>query len=119
MKKEGRAKMCHRLAYEFKFGPIPEGMQALHKCDNPKCCNPDHIFIGTPMDNVADCIQKGRRRIPKGESHYMAKLSNLQVEEIRRMYPEFKKSRKTQTLADNFGISKGHVFSIVHYRRRA
>jgi HNH endonuclease len=52
----------HRLAWEHANGPIPEGMQVLHKCDEPRCCNPDHLFLGTQAENMADKVRKGRAR---------------------------------------------------------
>lgn len=54
--------MAHRYAYERYIGPIPENLKLLHSCDNPPCCNPAHLFIGTQADNVADMIKKGRGR---------------------------------------------------------
>lgn len=59
----GKSLMTHRLAWERANGPIPNGMCVLHRCDNPPCINPDHLFIGTHGDNNRDCYQKGRRRI--------------------------------------------------------
>ena len=53
---------AHRLAWELAHGPIPEGMLVLHKCDNPPCCNPEHLFIGTVADNMADKTRKKRAR---------------------------------------------------------
>jgi hypothetical protein len=52
----------HRLAWELVNGPIPEGMHVLHRCDEPRCCNPDHLFLGTQAENMADMHRKGRSR---------------------------------------------------------
>ena len=53
-------KPAHRVAYELWVGPIPKGMVICHKCDNPPCCNPDHLFPGTYVENMQDCSRKGR-----------------------------------------------------------
>lgn len=55
----------HRLAYELTHGPIPAGMKVLHTCDNPPCCRPDHLFLGTDKDNVHDAVDKGRHVVPR------------------------------------------------------
>jgi hypothetical protein len=54
--------MAHRVAWDLANGPIPEGMNVLHKCDNPAWCNPDHLFLGTAQENIADKVRKGRVR---------------------------------------------------------
>jgi hypothetical protein len=65
---------AHRYAYELKNGKIPKGMLICHHCDNPKCVNVDHLFLGTALDNNLDKIKKGRDNLPKGEDHFRTKV---------------------------------------------
>lgn len=58
---EGQEK-THRLAWAWKNGPVPDGLSVLHSCDTPRCCNPDHLFLGTQLDNMRDMVRKGRHQ---------------------------------------------------------
>ena len=77
---------AHRLAYLLKHGNVPDEMFVCHKCDNPSCINTEHLFIGTPAENVADMMKKGRY-VSGGKPHYgetnpKAKLTRKQVDGI-------------------------------------
>jgi len=66
---------AHRVAWELAYGAISPGMCVLHKCDNRKCCNIQHLFLGTVADNIADMIKKGRNSSGKGSSHRTKKYN--------------------------------------------
>lgn len=106
----------HRVAYELSVGPIPEGMLICHRCDNRKCCNPAHLFLGTCKDNIADCARKGRKT--RGEDHPAAHLTEEQVREIRRRHGR-KWGSGSPTLAREFGVNPAHILQIVHRKKWA
>ena len=105
--------LAHRIAYELTLGEIPRGMAVCHKCDNPGCVNPDHLWIGTQADNVRDMLAKGRdRRGPprRGETSNKAKLTSNQVREI------LQSTETLRTLADRYGVSGTAIHYIRHKR---
>lgn len=100
-------RLAHRVSYEIHHGPIPDGMFACHRCDNPGCVNPGHIFIGQPIDNIKDMHDKGRAVYPPinaGKDHGMCKLKPADVLAIRsaRGIPQ-------RTLAKQYGIGQSQV----------
>lgn len=100
-KKNTRA---HRLSYEIHNGEIPDGLFVCHKCDNPGCVNPDHLFTGTAKDNNRDALMKGRNFI--GEKNGNAKLSYENVKEI------LSSELNGQQLADKFGVTRATINAI-------
>lgn len=82
----------------------------LHKCDNRKCCNPSHLFLGSYKDNQLDAYKKGRRSQPKGEHHANAKLTNIEAETIRGRYD---KGETQMSLAKEFNVSQRAISLIV------
>lgn len=100
---------AHRVAWEVKHGPIPEGLQVCHKCDVPLCINIAHLFLGTAKENRADMIRKGRTRAPRGEAHPAAKLTAAQVRTIRKLRAS---GMKLTEIASRFGIVFQHVSNI-------
>jgi hypothetical protein len=101
---------AHRVSYEMANGLIPDDLQVCHHCDNPSCVNPDHLFLGTNSDNVADCISKGRQT--RGSSHPVAKLTEQQVLDIRTKYASGLFLQRE--IAAEYGITQDNVSYIIH-----
>lgn len=107
--KDGKRWMdaAHRVAFQLGVGPIPAGLCVLHHCDNPCCCNPRHLFLGTHADNMADKTRKGRASKMLGKDNPHAKLSESEVLAIRGM------SGTTQReIGKLFGVSQSRVSDI-------
>lgn len=108
---EGRTTVfAHRQSWILAYGPIPDGLWVLHQCDNRACVRPDHLFLGTNADNVADMVAKGRH--PEGAASSSAKLSEDDVREIRRSYVP----GSAPLLAARFGVSAGTISDVTRGR---
>ncbi len=102
----------HRYAWEIVHGCIPEGLCICHKCDNPKCCNPEHLFMGTVYDNTHDMIKKGRKVVLRGESNWFSKLTEKDVLEIRKLYSTGKYNQ--HKLGKMFNVTNSNIECIVN-----
>jgi hypothetical protein len=113
----GHNQHVHRVAYELAYGSIPQGKLILHRCNNRRCCNPDHLYAGTQKENVRDCVESGRRHIAYGTLDANAKLTDDQVREIRQLY---KPRKVTQDyLAARYGVSRsaiGYILRGQHWK---
>ncbi len=131
---------CHRIAYALTYGPIPDGLLIRHRCDNPPCCNPTHLVVGTHADNSADAVARHRmrsgdehglrrhperaasgdrngsrtrpERMPRGEGHWNASLTADTVKEIRRLWATGEYTQAA--LAVRFLLAAVRIHKIVH-----
>jgi len=126
-----RTERAHRYSWEITNGKIPESMNILHKCDNPSCANPEHLFLGTQADNMADMRAKGRgakgdnttarlypEKLPRGDAHFSRRQpeliargerhwnSKLSATDVRKMREMNKGGLNYSQIADVFGIHR-------------
>jgi len=103
---KGKIVKAHRLAYELSHGAIEACMCILHACDNPKCCSPDHLRQGTQKENTQDMLSRNRQA---------AKLTELQVAEIRTKYASIS-DLTYAVLGAQYGVSNVTICKIVRYK---
>jgi hypothetical protein len=96
--------LAHRFSWELHFGEIPANLFVLHHCDNRKCVNPAHLFLGTQADNIADMWAKGRG--VHGEQRRQSKLKEVQVKEIRERY---RAGENISAVARGYGVTRQAV----------
>lgn len=104
----------HRLSYEIFKGQIPEGLYVCHSCDNRKCVNPDHLWVGTATENMQDARKKGRLEhvklmAVKGENNPNAKLNNEKVREIKKLLNE---NIRPTVIARKYQVNSGVIYLI-------
>lgn len=117
---------AHRVAYRLAYGPIPEGVLVCHKCDNPNCVRPDHLFLGSHRDNLLDASKKGRltQLVTMHQPHrhwgevHATKLTLIKVREIQEKAQRFDYHKTNWAeLAREYGVSRGTISDIVMGRR--
>lgn len=110
--------LVHKLSWIIVHGEIPDRLWVLHKCDNPKCVNPEHLVLGTAKDNAQDRERKGRGNSKRfGEGSSTHKLTTLEIIEIRNAYAA-DKSIDQYELATKYNVSRCHVNGIINNVRR-
>jgi hypothetical protein len=105
---ERKVHLAHRLAWTFFRGEIAPGLVVCHKCDVRACVNPEHLFLGTMMDNVRDMMEKGRSR--QGENHRSAKLTAEQVRKIKTILAEG--LLRVSDIAREYGVTHATIACI-------
>jgi hypothetical protein len=105
----GKQDYAHRISWQLTVGVIEDGLHVLHQCDNPLCVRPDHLSLGTHLDNMRDRDRKGRRSAPKGSAHGFAKLNELQVRDIKKRLAA---GDRVTPLARMYGVSPSLVSRI-------
>lgn len=105
--------LAHRVSYEIHFGLFDESLCVLHKCDNPSCVAPEHLFLGTRADNMADCASKKRVVLPgfKGQEVHNSKLLNCEIPLIRK---KFKQGLSARYLANFYSVSTDTIRAVIN-----
>ena len=107
---DGKNKAAHRVSWEINQGPIPIGLCVLHKCDNPGCVNPDHLWVDTQAANNKDMFAKGRNNSGHGGPPH--KFTDVQVEQIKTIYSAGGTTQKE--LAKIYNVSRGTMLRVIN-----
>lgn len=114
---EGMERRAHRFSWVLHYGAIQQGLDVLHRCDNPPCVRPDHLFLGTALDNARDMASKGRsgatkhpEKISRGESRPASKLTEKDVVNIRRLHADGKTQKE---IAQKYNVTSALISGIV------
>jgi hypothetical protein len=109
----GHQILAHRFAWTVSFGPIPSGLVVCHACDVRPCVRPDHLALGTQVDNMTDMAQKGRARMvreQRGEANKVARLTDESVREIRALYA---KGDTLDSIGRQYSVNPGTIWHVV------
>lgn len=104
---------AHRVSYELTHGSVPAGLSVLHRCDNPSCVNPKHLFAGTQADNMRDASEKGRLHIERPNAQKLSRADLIEIESLRAG------GWTLRAIAERMGVSSGFVSLYLRgYRRQ-
>lgn len=105
---------AHRISYILTKGSIPNGKCVLHKCDNPPCCNPSHLYVGTQKDNAQDRKKRGRQNSQKGSKHSQCIFDEKIVLKIRKSFSG--KRGEYGSIAKKYGVDRKTIFNLITKR---
>lgn len=105
----GRRQRAHRISWEIYYGKIPEGKLVLHKCDNKRCINPAHLYLGTNSDNMKDHIERSENPTI---GCFHSRLTLNESEQVKTLH-KYKNFSQTQ-LAELFDVSRGVIYNVLH-----
>jgi len=101
-----RYQTAHRLSWLIHYGEVPANLMVCHTCDNPRCCNPDHLFLGTQLENMKDMVSKGRHKYVVGGKSHLSRLNENDVFVIKQ---SLRGGISPSELAKRFGVSESTI----------